>query len=220
MTEPSLQHQARALGDPTRHAIFRYVVDAGAPVTVAELTEHFGFNHNAIRQHLARLVEARLLVEGSALPAGRGRPKLLYTPNPGADSRWGVTGPYERLAVLLAEVVRSGDTPEEVGRRAGRQSRPAGGGPVVDPIGELSDEMARQGFEPEVHRDGHRAIITLTSCPFLSVATADADTVCSLHLGLARGVADAVGGIEVAELEPRDPLRTHCRLHCHLTDPT
>jgi DNA-binding transcriptional ArsR family regulator len=49
----TLQQQARALGDPTRHAIFRYIVDAGDAVDVAELTGQFGFNHNAIRQHLA-----------------------------------------------------------------------------------------------------------------------------------------------------------------------
>ena len=44
---PTLQEQARALGDPTRHAIFRYVADAGTPVDVAELTKHFALNHNA-----------------------------------------------------------------------------------------------------------------------------------------------------------------------------
>jgi len=218
MTEPSLQHQARALGDPTRHAIFRHVSDAPAPVGVAELTQLLGLHHNAIRQHLAKLVEARLLVESSARPAGRGRPRLLYTADPSTDSRWGVTGPYERLAVLLAEVVRSGDEPEEVGRRAGRRSRLGNRGPSSDPVAELSEEMARQGFEPEVHRDGRRATITLTNCPFLSAAAADADTICSLHLGLARGVAEAVGGIEVGELEAREPQRAHCRLHCHLTD--
>ena len=63
---PTLQEQARALGDPTRHAIFRYLADAGTPVDVAELTEHFGLNHNAIRQHLAKLVHAGLVTEGRA----------------------------------------------------------------------------------------------------------------------------------------------------------
>ena len=52
-----LQTQARALGDPTRHELFRYIVDAGRPVDVVELTEHLGLHHNAIRQHLAKLVE-------------------------------------------------------------------------------------------------------------------------------------------------------------------
>ena len=56
----SMQEQARALGDPTRHDIFQYVVAAEGPIGVAELTEHFGLNHNAIRQHLAKLVVAEL----------------------------------------------------------------------------------------------------------------------------------------------------------------
>ena len=48
---------------------------------------------------------------------------------------------------------------------------------------------------------------------------ADADTVCQLHLGLARGAAEAVGGIEVDALEPRDPRTAHCRLRCRRVDP-
>ena len=52
----TIQEQARALGDPTRHAIFRYILDSGAPVGVGELTSHFGLNHNAVRQHLTKLV--------------------------------------------------------------------------------------------------------------------------------------------------------------------
>ena len=60
---PTLQEQARALGDPTRHAVFRYVADSGSAVDVAELTEHFGLNHNAIRQHLAKLVDAELVTD-------------------------------------------------------------------------------------------------------------------------------------------------------------
>ena len=87
MTDTSLQLQARALGDPTRHSIFRYVVDSATLVDVAELTEHMGLNHNAIRQHLSRLVEAGLLLEQSAPPSGRGRPRLLYSINPATDSR-------------------------------------------------------------------------------------------------------------------------------------
>ena len=96
-----IQEQARALGDPTRHAIFRHVTESTSPVTVRELTEQFGLNHNAVRQHLAKLVAAGLVVEEREAPSGPGRPRLLYTVDPGAESRWGVTGPYERLSLLL-----------------------------------------------------------------------------------------------------------------------
>ena len=78
----TLQQQARALGDPTRHGIFRYLVDAGRAVDVAELTEHFGLNHNAIRQHLAKLVDADFVIEETAPSVGRGRPRLRYVVTP------------------------------------------------------------------------------------------------------------------------------------------
>ena len=43
---PDTEH---ALGDPTRHELFRYIADAGRPVDVAELTEHLGVHHNRAR---------------------------------------------------------------------------------------------------------------------------------------------------------------------------
>ena len=89
----TIQEQARALGDPTRHAIFRYVLDAPDPVGVGELTDHFGLNHNAVRQHLTKLVAADLVLEGRAATTGRSRPRLTSTVDPAAESRWGVTGP-------------------------------------------------------------------------------------------------------------------------------
>lgn len=215
---PTLQIQARALGDPTRHEIFRYLADAGAAVDVAELTAHLGFNHNAIRQHLAKLVDAGLVVESAAPPSGRGRPRLRYVVDPSTESRWGVTGPYERLAMLLTEVVRSGDTPVEVGRRAGLRQR-LGDHLPTEPVTSFVDQMARQGFEPAVRQHGDAIDVTLQACPFASAVLTDPDTVCELHLGLVQGIAEAVGGIVVDELAPNDPRQAHCRVRCHLSSP-
>jgi len=215
---PELQIQARALGDPTRHGVFTYVAESGTPVDVAELTAHFGFNHNAIRQHLAKLVDAGLLVETSAAPTGRGRPRLLYALDPSAESRWGVTGPYERLAMLLTEIVRSGDSPEEVGRRAGLRLRLGHRAASNEPSAAFADVMSRQGFDPVVTQRGDGIEVTLQTCPFASAVLTDPDTVCELHLGLARGVAEAVGGLEVDELIPKDPRRAQCKLRCRLSE--
>src|SRR5688500_3748878 len=104
----TLQLQARALGDPTRHGIFRAIAEADGPVGVAELTERFQVNHNAIRQHLAKLVAAQLVVETQAMATGRGRPRFLYVIDPAAEDQWGTTGPYERLSRLLIEIISSG----------------------------------------------------------------------------------------------------------------
>lgn len=209
----SLQEQAKALGDPTRHRIFRYIADAGRPVEIAELTAHFGLNHNAIRQHVAKLVTADLVVEGIGRPAGPGRPRLNYELSPRVQSRWDVEGPYERLSVWLAEMVRTNDTPVEVGRRAGARQR-LGVGDIDDPVALLADEMARHGFDPVVTEHPASVDIVLRSCPFVSTALADPDTVCSLHLGMAQGIADTLDGVVVDELIRRDPRRAQCRLRC------
>ncbi|HLU43063.1 MAG TPA: helix-turn-helix domain-containing protein [Microthrixaceae bacterium] len=209
----TLQEQARALGDPTRHRIFRYIVDADRAVDVAELTEHFGLNHNAVRQHLAKLTAADLLVSGTVPSKGRGRPRLCYRVAPAVEARWGVESPYERLSTLLVEMLRSGEAAEEVGRRAGVRSDPDA---AADPIETLVEEMARHGFDPVVTRDGDEVEVTLRSCPFASAAVRDPGTVCGIHLGIARGVADLVGGMVVDELVPHDPRRAGCRLRVHL----
>src|SRR3546814_19230438 len=111
----TLQQQARALGDRTRHAIFRYITDADAPVGVAELTDHLGLNHNAIRQHLAKLVDAQLVVGATAPTGGRGRPRLLYDLHPPADRRWGAVGPHEPQSHMLPAVLRTDASPGTVG---------------------------------------------------------------------------------------------------------
>lgn len=216
--EPSsqVQIQARALGDRTRHQIFEYLADAVAPASVSELTAHFGLNHNAIRAHLAKLVDARLVVETTAAPSGRGRPRHEYRVDPSADSRWGVTGPYEHLAILLTEVVRTGDTPFEVGRRAAR-GRPLTPNDAGDPIDRLVDQIARGGFAPMVERRGDTAEVVLQNCPFSSAALADPDTVCQIHLGLAHGVADTIDGLTIDELIPTDPRQARCRLRCSIS---
>jgi len=213
----AIQLQARALGDPTRHRIFEYLCDAAGPVGVAELTELCGLHHNAVRQHLATLVDAGLVAHATPLAGGRGRPRLQFVVDPSADSRWGVTGPYEKLAMLLTEVVRTGDTPVEVGRRAGARQRLGAGAGVAEPVTWLTRQMAEQGFEPSVRTTGDRVDMTLQVCPFVSAVLTDADTVCQIHLGIAQGLAEAVGGIEVEELEPHDPRRAHCHLRCRTT---
>lgn len=213
---PTLQEQARALGDPTRHAMFRYVADAGSPVDVAELTEHFGFNHNAIRQHLAKLVHAGLVTEEQAPITGRGRPRLVYRVHPSADSRWGSTGPYERLSLLLSEMIRTGDSAVEVGRRAGHRQR-LGTDAGDDPIGAVVGAMEREGFDPTARVRGDRVDVVLRTCPFETTALADPDTVCSIHLGMAQGIAEQTSGrLAVDELVPHDPRRANCRLRLHL----
>ena len=214
----TMQQQAKALGDPTRHAIFRMVAASPEPVDVASLTEHFGLNHNAIRQHLAKLVAADLVLESRAATGRPGRPRLTYVVDAAADSRWGVVGPYERLSQLLSEVIRTGDSPVEVGRRAGRREAAARNldGDAEAVVGAVCEAIAHQGFDPELHRTGDEVTVSLRSCPFIGTAAPDPDTVCAMHLGIAQGMTEGADGLVVDELVARDPRQDACELRMHV----
>lgn len=216
MSQDSIQQQARALGDPTRHSIFRHIADSPTAVGVKELTDRLGLNHNAIRQHLAKLLEAGLIVRHTDPVSGRGRPRQLYEIDPATEERWGVGGPYMRLSLLLVEMLRTGDSALEVGRRAGRGVVLGSGD--MGPAHRLERAMVGSGFDPLLISDEGPGEFVLRNCPFAETAAADPSTVCALHLGIAQGMADDLEGVVVDELEPRDPILAGCRLRFHLDD--
>jgi len=55
-------------------------------------------------------------------------------------------------------------------------------------------------------------VLVLGACPFAEIAATDPATVCALHRGLADGVAERVGGVEVEALEVADPAGGGCRV--------
>lgn len=208
-THSTRQSEARALGDPTRHAIFTYLAEAEHPVDVAELTGQFELNHNAIRQHLTKLIDAGLVVAAKAPVVGRGRPRFVYEVAPAAAGRWGSTGPYEQLSQLLVEIISSGRSAVDVGRLGARRFRAPS--PSGDAVADLTAAMARQGFDPEVRTVRNDVEIVLHHCPFESTAATDRATVCSLHLGMAEGLTDDTD-LVVDELVAREPDSAGCRL--------
>lgn len=204
------QAQARALGDPTRHRIFRHLADADHPVGIAELTEQIGVHHNSVRQHLAQLVAAGLVIEVTAGPDGPGRPRLQYSLSVDAITRWSGVSPYERLSVVLADMLRTGESAVEAGRRAGRTVR--GEAAVDDAVTMTVASMARHGFDPEVHESDADVIdIVLRRCPYISAALVDPATICGVHRGLAEGLAEG-SRLHVEYLVPRDPETAGCVL--------
>jgi predicted ArsR family transcriptional regulator len=211
-TQELVQRQARALGDPTRYDIFRFVADAQGPVRVATLAAYLGFNHNAVRQHLAKLTQAGLLTEERASPTTTGRPPLEYRVAPSAMGSWGAPGPYEFLALMLLDIADGSRSPIEAGADAGQtlgEARAAG----ADPVDTLEAEMARRGFEPRREDAGPVIELVLERCPFLAAASAHPDVVCQIHRGLAAGILDGMGaGLHVSDLVVHPPAEAGCRL--------
>lgn len=225
------QQQAQALGDPTRFAIFEHIRTAEAPVAIADLVDLLGFNHNAIRQHLAKLLEAELLVETTEKRTTRGRPRRFYEARDDAlDAFAGAVGSYEWLSQRLLELHESGGTPYEVGRRAGAAagvSAEASTGAAqasVDDIELLRAMLIRGGFDPseatgEVpHSEvpAGESAVTLGRCPFAHVAAKSPAIVCELHRGLIDG---HLGGESPrAELDIADPFAGGCVVRVSLGD--
>ena len=210
MAADTLQRQARALGDPTRHSIFEYIDERHGSVTVAELKTHFGLNHTTIRQHLSQLCDAGLLVESQAAPTGPGRPRRLYALSLDAHGGWTHDGPYEKLSRMLLDVISSGRSPREVGLSVGcKQPAPE---PGCDAVEAMTDEVTHQGFAPRVARGVGVTDLVLTRCPFVEVAESDPGTVCELHRGLAEGLAESLGGLTVTDFVPRPARRAGCRI--------
>lgn len=217
-TDRDLLRQSRALGDPTRHAVFAYIRDASVPVSVAELTDHFGLNHNAIRQHLTKLHDAGLVVGDRQAPAGPGRPPLHYRPTPGAAERWGGVSPYQTLSMMLLELVEGRGTPREVGRRMGQRLAVEHG--TTAGTVEILDGVARRlGFEPCTKPTKAGVDVVLQRCPLAEPAGASPGVVCELHHGMAEGIADlAAGDAAIAGLVIKPPERAGCRIQVAVPD--
>jgi predicted ArsR family transcriptional regulator len=219
VNEIDAQHQARALGDPTRYQIFRYIVDAERPVNVGELTDFIQLNHNAVRQHLAVLKDAELVIDELEDRDRPGRPRLLYRLHPEAAGSWGTGGPYAWLARLLSNAVRRHLDPRQVGRLEGHRRAAAlvGSGDAADLV---EAEMVQRGFRPVRTERGRRVDFVLERCPFAEVAHDEPDTVCQLHLGLAEGLFEGLGGLTVDRLVAKDARRAGCRLIARRDPPT
>ena len=211
-----LQREARALGDPTRHRIFRHISDAWCPVDVAELTALVRLNHNAVRQHLTVLKDAELVVEEIEQRSRPGRPRLLYRLNPDAVGFWGTEGPYELLASLLSEVVRTHASPREVGHDEGGHRVRQISGRRRGTLEVLEEDMVAAGFHPVVIAHPRGCDFVLGRCPFVEVAARDPATVCQLHLRLAEGAAAALDEGAIVDLMAKDLRQAECRVRIRL----
>ncbi len=205
--------EAKALGDPTRYHIFRYIEKSKRPVYVDELTKLLRINHNAVRQHLTVLKEAELVVEQLEERTKPGRPRLQYSLSPQALGSWGTEGPYQTVAVLMAEVIKSKKSARDVGRSAGKSRFARVQGSKPDTLRMLRESLVADGFSPRPSRSKDGWDFVLERCPYAEAASVDPATVCQLHLGLLEGMAHELDPKVQLSLAIRDPRKAGCKIH-------
>lgn len=199
----------RALANATRRHLLRLLEDAEAPQPVTVLADAIGLHSNTVRGHLDIMVEAGLVDRFTEDRDRPGRPCTLYGPTEPASPE---EGGYRFLAEILAgSITTMSPEPSKVAEDAGR----AWGAYLVEKPAPFerfeSDEtftrimtsLTDLGFEPEGEWDGSRTEILLHDCPFRDVARTRTDIVCSVHLGLMKGMSEEMGGaIRFEGLEP------------------
>ncbi|MPV35989.1 helix-turn-helix transcriptional regulator [Georgenia subflava] len=195
---------------------------------VQQAAERTGLHPNTVRFHLERLESDGLVSRHVRRSGEPGRPPLAYTANPVPDAEHGRRD-FGQLAEVLAQLVtRTSQDPAAAAVEAGRSwglsrsevSEEATD--TADAIAELTATLVEVGFAPEVcadDGDGHPVILQ-RHCPFLEVAQAHQDVVCSVHLGLMRGVLENLNAPLSAERLVPFASPAGCEAHLSAGGPT
>ena len=175
--------------------VLAVLVQCGSSMTLAGLAEATGLHENPVRGHLEALHEAGHVSRLRSRPSGRGRPPWSYVAR---------TAPYAALAEALARGLETnpGATAREAGTSGGRawgeELRGLFERDEQSPHERLVLALDHVGFRPEL--SANEASLRLTRCPFIDVARAHPEVVCSVHLGLIEG---ALGeSLDRAALQP------------------
>jgi predicted ArsR family transcriptional regulator len=178
---------------------------------VTALATELGLHTNTVRFHLNRLVAAGLVTRDVGEHDGPGRPRLTFAAAAPQD-----TEPGRRNYLLLADMLAGfiADTSRDaaaqavqLGRTWGRYlaATPAPGTRVTE--GEALAELLRVlddiGFSPRLADDDQQFRVLLRHCPFVEVAAAHGEVICSLHLGVMQGVlVEQRAPLEAGLLQP------------------
>lgn len=224
----------RALGEPTRRALYEHVVAMGDWVGRDAAADAVGIARPNAAHHLDRLAADGLLevdyrrISGRQGP-GAGRPAKLYRRS---RTQIGVSLPprdYELAGRLFAEAIDRSrcegipvtDSLEVTARAEGHRVAEAipaahegwSDGDVAARREALIDALRARGFEP--CRDDHGTIV-LRNCPFHHLAKEHTELVCGMNLSLLGAVVDRLDGVGLdAHLEPSEDA---CCVRLHPVD--
>ena len=232
----------RALASSSRVEILHVLQEQGE-LPLDDIARAVRLHHNTVREHLDRLIDAGFVDRKPEHRGTRGRPRMLYkeAAAPGHKSldsnfrdhfmRILVAGYGTEMESPAAAAQRAGtqwvtkalvashpgtEQPDDDGARSGAAGKPATTAASVGEAGlrqlaALEVHLDELGLAPEVEVD--ELTVHLRRCPFIDLARERTEVVCSVHLGVARGILDHEGGPLVAERLDPMVAPSHCILH-------
>ena len=192
---------------PERQIVLAAVRRGKSPIRVRDLVNQLALHENTIREHLDGLVESAHAERIQLVSTGRGRPSYGYRARAdfGAQIEPGARD-YAFLALVLArQLAAIGNNPRQIAISAGKEWARQ----FVDPEQKRSESkiavrrriieiLESLGYSPKPN--AKKNIIQLQTCPLLSAARLEPEIVCSVHLGLVRGLV-ALSGENPDEVE-------------------
>lgn len=225
---PDLDRQLTGLaglGDPTRRALYRHVVQGGVPVSRDDAAQAVGISRPLAAYHLDKLLadgllEARYQHRSGRRGPGGGRPAKHYVR---ADRQLELSLPardYPTLAELLASAIEA--DPSGAARTALHHAAATLGTelatqtashPATHPSADgdpdqaaLRQTLAARGYEPHQDPDG---TIRLRNCPFDRIATHHPQLVCDANHAMLQALTDHLP-TNPAVHAALDPQPGHC----------
>lgn len=193
-----------AFGDPTRRAIYLWVMDRPDGATAAAVASNFSLHTNVARHHLDKLASGGYLQVGTERPAGgAGRPSKVFRASaPKIDLGFPVR--HDEIIIrLLARALgelgeeRSAELAEDVGNEFGQTLAESMGqsgthqGSVRAAVMAVADALASHGFGAQVDADASQ--ISVDHCPFGELATQN-PVICAVERGMMKGMLDHLRG--------------------------
>lgn len=213
MDQPSAADPGAVLSQPTRARLFALVTELKRPVGTLELAQELGLHPNGVRVHLERMERAGLLVRAQTRQ-GRGRPRDAWTVAPDARPSGAPPSAYADLGRWLARATAPDPGRlreiEAAGREIGQELAPSDS--AVGATETLHMTLAALGFAPRQERTGEaRVKFCLDNCPYRDAARDHQEIVCTLHLGITRGLLDVLDpDATLAAFVPHDPDTAGC----------
>ena len=185
----------------SRQRVLAVVRASPSGCRVPEVARRAALHPSTARFHLERLERDGLISRQTDHSGKPGRPPLAYIPNPvpdaGREHR-----EFAQLAEVLAQQITQSSTDAaaatEAGIQAGRSwgltitEEPPAPADVAEALDTLAATLSEIGFVPETEVTPQAITLLQHHCPFLEVAQNHQDVVCSVHLGLIRGVLQRI----------------------------
>ncbi len=202
-----------ALSQPTRQRLFRLLGDLRAPAGTEDLARRIGLHPNGVRVHLERLREAGL-IQRDRVAQPRGRPRDMWSVDPGAATRAEPQRAYADLGRRLASVMSAGAgslrAVEATGRKIGRTIAEETDAATAE--ASMHAVLSSMGFAPKRRLEG-RGTLTyeLCNCPYREAVAENQPVVCTLHRGITRGLLDTLApDTRLTAFVARDPVGAGC----------